>query len=215
MPFVDRLTILEPTNKRRKRHHPLQSSNDMSFFVRSSSHFLNPPPAPSRKISQRLVRTNDNVDDFLSSDLEISFASNVSLNSPPQEHLSLPPDYEPMDISPAPPIKPLGRLMDASKPQSNRPRAFTSGARLFGHDISNNENTLFPSPQIVSAPTHKATGSTSAKRTQRAALPTEWLAAACVPEPLVHDVCAAHIIMEYRLTLVDSLCPPLRNLHHL
>ena len=158
----------------------------MTFFARSSSQFLNPPLAPSRKISPRFIRNNDNVDDVLSSDLEISFASNVSLNSPPREQLSLPSDCEPMDISPAPPVNPPSRL----KSQSKRPRAFTSGARLFGNDISNsNNNVLFPSPSIVAAPTHKATGSTSAKRIQRAALPTEWLTAISVPEPPADQVC--------------------------
>ena len=187
MPLRDRLILESKTNttfKRQKHHHPPQPSNDMSFFARSSSQFLNPPSAPSRKISQRFIQTNDNVDNFLSSDLEISFASNVSLNSPPREQLSLPSDCEPMDISPAP-VAPPSRLTMGSKPHSNRPRAFTSGARLFGNDISNS-NTLFPSPQIVVASTHKATGSINAKRTQRAALPTEWLAAMCVPEPPVH-----------------------------
>ena len=177
--------------KRQKRHHPLQLSNNMSLFARpSSSQFLNPPSAPSRKISQRFVRTNDIVDDFLSSDLEISFASNVSLNSPHREQLTLPSDCEPMDISPAPPVNPSSRLpMCGLKPQSKRPRAFTSGARLFGNDISNS-NTLFPSPQIVAAPTQKAAGSTSAKRIQRTALPSEWLASVRVPEPPTHEVCA-------------------------
>ena len=161
----------------------------MSFFARSSSHFLNfnPPLAPSYK---RFIRTNDNVDDILSSDFEISFASNVSLNSPPREQVSLPSDCEPMDISPAPPINPSNRL-SGSKPQSNRPRAFTSGARLFGNDISNSNNH----PQM-------ATGSTSAKRTQRAALPTEWLAPVSNPEPPAHEheVCAAQTVMERILT---------------
>jgi M-phase inducer tyrosine phosphatase len=160
----------------------------MTFFVRSSSQLLNPPSAPLRQISQRLIRTNDNVDDILSSDLEISFASNVSLNSPPREQLSLPSDCEPMDISPALPINPPSRL-SGLKPQSSRPRAFTSGARLFGNDISNSNNH----PQI-------ATGSTSAKRTQRAALPTEWLAAVSVSKPLAHEVCAAQTVMEHMLT---------------
>ena len=174
----------------------LNSQNNMTFFTRSSSQFLNPPLAPSHKISPRFIRNNDNVDDVLSSDLEVSFASNVSLNSPPREQVSLPSDCEPMDISPAPPVNPPSRL----KPQSKRPRAFTSGARLFGNDISNNINPLFPSPSIVAAPTHKATGSTSAKRIQRAALPTEWLTAISVPEPPADQVCVTRTTMECMLT---------------
>jgi M-phase inducer tyrosine phosphatase len=154
-----------------------------------------PPLASSLKISQRFIQNNVNVDDVLSFDLKISFASNVSLNSPPHEQLSLPFDCEPMDISPAPPVNPPSRL----KSQSKRPRAFMSGARLFGNDISNN-TTLFPSPSIVAAPTHKAMGSTSAKRTQRAALPTEWLTAISVPEPPAHQVCVTQTTMECMLT---------------
>jgi hypothetical protein len=181
----------------------------MTFFARSSSQFLNPPLAPSRKISPRFILNNANVDDVLSSDLEISFASNVSLNSPPREQVSLPSDCEPMDISPAPPVDPPSRL----KSQSKRPRAFTSGARLFGNDISNN-NPLFPSPSIVAAPTHKATGSTSAKRIQRAALPTEWLTVISVPEPPAHQVCVTRTTMEC-IDLFLFLCLPLRNLPRL
>lgn len=195
MSFLDRLVLestTSPTFKKQKRHHLPQPSNDMAFFSRPSSQFLNPPSAPLHKISQRFVRNNDVVDDFLSSDLEISFASNVSLNSPPREQLSLPSDCEPMDISPVPPVNPPSRLPTGnSKPQTNRPRAFTSGARLFGNDISNS-NTLFPSPQIVPAP--KATGSSSTKRIQRAALPTEWLSSVCVPEPPTHEVCIIQLL---------------------
>jgi M-phase inducer tyrosine phosphatase len=172
-----------------------QLSNNMTFFARSSSQFLNPPLAPSRKISPRFILNNANVDDVLSSDLEISFASNVSLNSPPREQVSLPSDCEPMDISPAPSVNPLNRL----KSQGKRPRAFTSSARLFGNDISNN-SPLFPSPSIVAAPTHKATVSTGAKRIQRAALPTEWLTAISVSEPTAHQVCVIRTTMECMLT---------------
>ena len=169
--------------------------NNMTFFARSSSQFLNPPLAPSHKISPRFIRN----DDVLSSDLEISFASNVSLNSPPREQVSLPSDCEPMDISPAPPVNPPSR----TKSQSKRPRAFTSGARLFGNDISNN-NLLFPSPSIVAAPTDKAAGSTSAKRIQRAALPTEWLTALSVPEPPAPQVYVTRTTMECMLTFFVS-----------
>jgi M-phase inducer tyrosine phosphatase len=171
------------------------NSQTMTFFARTSSQFLNPPLAPAHKISSRFIRSKDIVDDVLSSDLEISFASNVSLNSPPREQASLPSDYEPMDISPAPPVNPPSRL----KSQSKRPRAFTSGARLFGNDISNS-NSLSPSPSIVAGPTDKATGSTSTKRTQRAALPTEWLTAISVPEPLANQVCVTRTTMECMLT---------------
>lgn len=166
----------------------------MTFFARSSSQFLNPPLAPSRKISPRFILNSANVDDVLSSDLEISFASNVSLNSPPREQVSLPSDCEPMDISPAPSVDPPSML----KSQGKRPRAFTSSARLFGNDISNN-SPLFPSPTIVAAPTHKATVSTGAKRIQRAALPTEWLTTISVSVPSAHQVCVTRTTMKYML----------------
>ncbi|KAF8162904.1 hypothetical protein B0H34DRAFT_651702 [Crassisporium funariophilum] len=183
MPFLDRLIEETTTFKKQKRNHSSGFSNNMAYFAQSSTQFLNAPSAPSRKLSQRFIRAHDDVDDFLSSDLEISFASNVSLNSPPREQLSLPSDCDPMDISPAPPVKPASRLsmIDNSKPQ--RPRAFTSGARLFGSDISNSNNNLLPSPQMVGTSISKNTGTTSAKRIQRAALPTEWFTAPRAPEP--------------------------------
>ncbi|KDR81820.1 hypothetical protein GALMADRAFT_221686 [Galerina marginata CBS 339.88] len=145
--------------------------------------FLNPPLAPSRKKSQRFLLAHNNAHDvdFLSSDLEISFASNVSLNSPPHEQASLPAsDCEPMDISPAPAPKHISLGLNMS---GQRPRAFTSGARLFGSDISNN-NGLMPSPAM--GDTSKATQS-GTKKIQRSALPFEWLAAsrpAELPEPI-------------------------------
>ncbi|KAG5647151.1 hypothetical protein DXG03_001106 [Asterophora parasitica] len=149
----------------------------MSFFApTSSSQFLSPPIAPCRKRSQRFIRREE-IDDFLSSDLEASFASTVSLYSPPQATVALTPDEEyaePMDISPAPPPKPAAKA-------GARPRAFTSAARLFGNDLSNG---LMPSPVLASAvPTLKSNGSTYAKKTQRAALPTEWLMTVRACEP--------------------------------
>ncbi|KAF9009423.1 hypothetical protein BDQ17DRAFT_1235420 [Cyathus striatus] len=137
---------------------------------------LNAPAAPSRKRSPH-PPSRDDVGDFLSSDLELSFASNVSLNSPPRDTIPLSRENnypEPMDISPAP-GKPIAR-----------PRALTSAARLFGCDISNNsENPLLPSPNLLPVPSLKSSGSStlsSAKRIQRSALPAEWLANSCSPE---------------------------------
>ncbi|KIK59856.1 hypothetical protein GYMLUDRAFT_74308 [Collybiopsis luxurians FD-317 M1] len=138
----------------------------MPLFGQTSDRFLNAPVALVRKRAGTVSvssRSHDDVDDFLSSDLEISFASNVSLNSPPKDNIALTPDSdyaEPMDISPAP-----------APPSKSRPRALTSAARLFGNDVSNRLNStpeLQPSPSICG-------GSTSAKRTQRSALPLEWL----------------------------------------
>lgn len=153
----------------------------MGFFApASSSQFLLPPSAPTRKRSQRSIRTRDEIDDFLSSDLEHSFASTVSLHSPPHEPIAFTPDTEyaePMDISPAPAPKPATSRF--SSKQAARPRAFTSAARLFGSDISNG---LMASPAIDPSPTVKPAGSVQTKKTQRSALPNEWLAALQVPE---------------------------------
>ncbi|KAG6874084.1 hypothetical protein C0995_006941 [Termitomyces sp. Mi166 len=138
----------------------------MSFLSRTSP-FLSPPAAPSRKRSERPIQRQD-IDDFLSSDLEVSFASTVSIHSPPRKPASLAPeeDYaEPMDISPAPPPKPALKA-------GARPRAFTSSARLFGNDLSNGGGGLMPSPSIDLSPSVK---SSSLKKIQRSALPTEWL----------------------------------------
>ncbi|KAJ3733062.1 hypothetical protein DFJ43DRAFT_1038888 [Lentinula guzmanii] len=137
----------------------------MPLFGPTSDRFLSAPVALVRRRANTVLRPTDDVDEFLSSDLEISFASTVSLNSPPKEPIVLTPEHEyaePMDISPAPPQKP--------NTQKGRPRAFTSGARLFGNDMSNCLNSttgLQPSPSIRG-------GSNSAKRIQRSALPTEW-----------------------------------------
>ncbi|KAJ4495602.1 hypothetical protein C8R41DRAFT_918726 [Lentinula lateritia] len=137
----------------------------MPLFGQTSDRFLSAPVALVRRRADTVVRPRDDVDEFLSSDLEISFASTVSLNSPPKDPIALTPEHEyaePMDISPAPLLKP-------SMPRG-RPRAFTSGARLFGNDMSNCLNSapvLQPSPSIRG-------GSNSAKRIQRSALPTEW-----------------------------------------
>lgn len=156
----------------------------MAFFVPSStSQFLYPPPAPSRRKSQLTAR--DEVDEFLSSDLEVSFASTVSLYSPPRDPISFTPDHEyaePMDISPAPAPPALSKLPSERSlagpdlKQHARPRAFTSAARLFGNDIS---NELLPSPSLVQEV--KPAGSVQSKKTQRSALPTEWLKLAHIP----------------------------------
>lgn len=186
---MDRLIDSRQSRKKQKRDPFPEFTFEMAFFAPpSTSQYLNPPSAPSRKRSQRFVRPRDEVDEFLSSDLEASFASTVSLYSPPHEPISLTPDHEyaePMDISPAPAPKPTasrlsGMERDYSlKPQA-RPRAFTSAARLFGNDLSNG---LLPSPTLAPAPSLKSGGSTYTKKTQRAALPTEWLMTVQVPEP--------------------------------
>jgi len=162
----------------------------MSLFAPTSitnnnSQFLAAPSVHSRsKRSTRSRYLNGDID--ISSDLEISFASNVSLNSPPRESVALVSECEPMDISPAPLVKPLGLGSNCLKPA--RPRAFTSGARLFGADISNSANganytTLMPSPSLRGDPVSSVRS--SSKKIQRSALPTEWLS------PTMHQPVAA------------------------
>ncbi|KAJ7738516.1 hypothetical protein DFH07DRAFT_84124 [Mycena maculata] len=150
----------------------------MPFFAQPTQ-YLNAPPVHSHKHHDRLQPSHD-VDD-LSSDLELSFASNVSLNSPPRNTVALTPESEypkPMDISPAPPAPSTKPLM--------RPRAFTGGPRMFGHDRSNESRSIDsthtgPPPSLKAGSTHS-----SGKRTQRSALPPEWFAAA-VRTPEEHE----------------------------
>ncbi|KAJ7273554.1 hypothetical protein B0H12DRAFT_1228402 [Mycena haematopus] len=152
MSFIDRL-IDNSSNKRRRL------SASMPLFTQPTQH-LNAPPVHSHRRHDRLQPSHD-VDD-LSSDLELSFASNVSLNSPPRDSLALTPESEypkPMDISPAPPIRPM------------RPRAFTSGPRMFGQDRSNESIQSGPPASLKPGSTQS-----SGKRIQRSALPTEWFA---------------------------------------
>ncbi|KAJ6496522.1 hypothetical protein C8R47DRAFT_1175933 [Mycena vitilis] len=153
---IDRLTHSNSSYKKRRL------SSRMPPFTQSTQH-LNAPSVLSHRRHERLQLSHD-VDD-LSSDLELSFASNVSLNSPPRGSLALTPESEypkPMDISPAPPAKPF-----------MRPRAFTSGPRMFGHDRSNESIRSGPPASLKPDSTHS-----SGKRTQRSALPSQWLTTA-------------------------------------
>lgn len=160
-------------SKSRKRSLP----DDMAFFApnKINNQFL---AAPLR--SNRFL--NGDID--ISSDLEISFASNVSLNSPPRHNVSLALECEPMDISPAPPIKPLVvSTFEIGSIKPARPRAFTSGARLFGADISNGSSqaaSLLPTPSIDKNAPFGSVRSNS-KKIQRSALPTEWLTPSAIP----------------------------------
>jgi M-phase inducer tyrosine phosphatase len=188
--FLDLPIESDQPRKRQKRDCTTDLSSEMAFFApSSSSQFLQPPSAPSRKKIHLELR--DEFDEFLSSDLEVSFASTVSLHSPPHDSISLTHDHdyaEPMDISPAPAPKPkISKLPSGTssgnpslKPHS-RPRAFTSAARLFGNDISNGPK---PSFTIVQEP--KPAGSIQSKKTQRSVLPTEWLK--LKPEPTQSEV---------------------------
>lgn len=174
--FLDRL--IDQSTRRTFKKQKYSYDSDMAFFTSSSTQHLVPPSALVRKRSERYAQSHDNID----SDLELSFASNVSLNSPPRKDLDSMTDCEPMDISPAPPPKTTFSRLSAngnSKPQS-RPRASTSAGRLFGSDISNNSQSLLPSPNLAAVSALKSAGSThsGAKKTQRSALPTEWFSAA-------------------------------------
>ncbi|ESK96919.1 m-phase inducer phosphatase 3 [Moniliophthora roreri MCA 2997] len=176
---MDYFTDSQPILKKRKRENPVNPV--------MPSQFLAAPVNLIRKRSETQTRSRDDVDEFLSSDLELSFASSVSINSPSRENLALIPDseYAPMDISPLPPQRMLALQSIVPQPVAQkRPRAFTSAARLFT-DVSN--RSLQPSPSIVDST------KSSSKRTQRAALPTEWLVPASgisgniFPEPTTDD----------------------------
>ncbi|KAF7967655.1 hypothetical protein HWV62_17320 [Athelia sp. TMB] len=166
----------------------------MGFFRSSapSNNFLAAPPAaPLRKKSQRFSRPRDDVDEFLSSDLELSFASTMSLHSPPRTPIDLTPDlehFDRMDISPLPPAanpvftRAPFKAESSSKPK-NRPRAATTVSREFGRDMSNIATPTLQPPTISIS---KSGDSTSQpKRIQRSALPFEWLAS--VPSPRVDE----------------------------
>jgi hypothetical protein len=124
----------------------------MPFALPTPTHFLSAPKATSKKIGFRCP--SDDLDDILSSDLELSFTSAVSMRSPHQEAMTLSSDA--MDISPMPPVCRLNEL-DEHSVSKLRPRAHTTSARLFGLDLSN------------SPPTEKGVNQ---RQTQRN--PSEW-----------------------------------------
>jgi len=147
--------------KRDQPFHLLPSAMPSLFPTHTATRFLQVPSLPARKASSPVP--NESFDD-ISDDLELSFASNMSLNPITTEerdnHVASP---VPMDISPAPPTRVAPSKFTA------RPRAFTSSARLFGRDVSN-ENLRPPSSISSGA------GTASGKKLQRAALPFEWMA---------------------------------------
>jgi M-phase inducer tyrosine phosphatase len=170
MSLLQRFTELQPSNNKKSRPRVDICPDDMAFFAQSSAstQFLSAPPVLSNMASMHHQRPRDDVDDFLSSDLELSFASTVSLNSPPRHTITLPSgneDCEPMDISPAPVF--TRPPTDVQAPKPLRPRAFTSAARTFGADLA---NRVTPSPSES-----KSNSISQQKRTQRAALPLEWM----------------------------------------
>ncbi|KAF8120079.1 hypothetical protein EV363DRAFT_181224 [Boletus edulis] len=151
--------------------------NLFSTISATSSHYLNAPLAPIRKRSQQ-TRPRDDLDDFLTSDLELSFASTVSLNSPSRDYVNITQDTsqdDAMDISPMPPRK---APVQFSKP-TTRPRAYTSGARMFGQDLSNNS---ISNNSILDSNSGSPSGS---KHIQRTLLPAEWFSTK--PRPQASD----------------------------
>lgn len=130
-PFITRLMDNKTTGFKRQKLNNIKS-NEMALFAPSSAQFLRPPSKTlARKTSHQVLQVSQDAD--LSPDLDISFASTVSLNSPPRDDISLDSSsfFDPMDISPAPKARhTMGKA-------AIRTRSMTSGARLFGSDISN------------------------------------------------------------------------------
>ena len=146
--------------------------NFFSTISSASSQYLSAPLAPIRKRSQNL-KPRDDLDEFLSSDLELSFASTMSLNSPSRDYVNVTHDTtqdDAMNISPMPFHVSRKEPVHFSKP-ATRPRAYTSGARMFGQDLSNN------SISNNSIPDSKPSTPSGSKGTQRTALPVEWFSA--------------------------------------
>lgn len=197
--FVDQVQEpLRPVKKQKRHPHDLktrvldqqfQRQTQMSLFgnTKFNTHLSVPSLFGGKSSTKRdvLARNNNRLhgpDDDL--DLELSFASTMSLNSPARDSQPLTPegenpDHVPMDISPAPPRafqvpQPPVQALNA-KPIVGRPRAATSAARLFGRDMSNGYETS--SVYSASSVSKSGTGST-AKRLQRSALPTEWFSSA-------------------------------------
>ena len=150
------------------------------------------------KSSAKLQTPQDDIDEFLSSDLDLS----MSLNSPGHSAAQLPEEHDPMamDISPA---KPIVRAECFTRPSMTRPRAFTNDPRLFGRDLSNNTNNVMhnshASLEVPGDPT-RTLSSNLAKKMARPGLPMQWTSYA--PPSKDDNVCT--------LGIYD--CPPLTML---
>ncbi|CAL1703748.1 unnamed protein product [Somion occarium] len=149
----------------------------------STKQFLMAPSVPYRRVAQKLNGnrpTGSSEESDVERELELSFASTMSINSPVLGPVASTleddcPEYVPMDISPAPPRvgHPVVQQEDSqTKLKIGRPRALTSASRLFGRDRSNSN-----SGSSVNTSANKSTGTTgSNKKLTRSALPTEWMA---------------------------------------
>ncbi|TFK54845.1 hypothetical protein OE88DRAFT_1623246 [Heliocybe sulcata] len=140
----------------------------MAFFnpPATSAQYRSASTLPSRNFRQSWPRTPDDLDEFLSSDLELSFASTMSINSPVEQRKSLQPMESPvpMDISPAP-ARPSSPRDLIGKPLIGS--VFSHDHRLFGRDRSNSE--LLRSPQAA-----KSGSMSSSGHMQRPGLPSDW-----------------------------------------
>ena len=127
--------------------------------------------ANPRRPSQRLLRPQNDLDDFLSSNFEASFVSMMSLNSPPANAritsgtTLLPSEHQcssmAIDISPAP----SRTIFHGFKGKiQTRPRSRTFGRELGNFGTPSANDSLMGS-----------TKSGSGKRLQRSALPSEWM----------------------------------------
>lgn len=125
------------------------------------------------------MRPENDLDDFLSSDLEISFASTMSLNSPPgspERNIfeDEPKKVDPvsvtspnaMDISPVP----LKVFTAPSVAESKSRQRASTVSRMFGRDMSNNEYESESISRYLCSSSVKST-----KGLQRSALPTQWI----------------------------------------
>jgi hypothetical protein len=185
-PFFRRNADPAPSTKRQKKAHGLSTSS--SSFINTLHHmgFLQAPSAlrlTKRTKSSTLVQTpQDDLDEFLSSDLELSFASTMSLHSPPQpQHELAPESSDAMDISPVRPrhasaegehTAKLARL-DVAK-ATGRQRALTSSGRLFARDVTNESASRHPLEHSKSDPSAATTN--VALKVARPTLPTGWIA---------------------------------------
>ncbi|KAF8522085.1 hypothetical protein BU17DRAFT_75192 [Hysterangium stoloniferum] len=117
---------------------------------------------PESSTGYATSRLQNDLDDFLSSDLELSFASTMSLNSPVGS-----PALSPMamDISPAP------------AQQSQEHSGHLAPPRLFGRDLINSDQS--PQGSIGYTDTKSKN-----KARQRAALPMQWMMKSLQPETL-------------------------------
>lgn len=186
MPFMNRLLDSSARVNKRRTHRYTRSvgSPPMSLFANG---FLAPSRKSRRDSTQTITPNTYNIstDVDLSSDLEASFASNVSLNSPPRRHMQL-PDSDAMDISPMPAQR-IATLQPPKSTSTSRPRALTTsgGSRLFGSDISNNSPALLPSPNFPTKKQSSSTlnkGSTLKKNLSRGGLPLEWMSMNTAPK---------------------------------